>query len=340
MLSQLANAGYQVADLLPAFPGESLSDIQQRYVDTELATRRVVERFGYLSTRPCQSRYLNVNRLRQRVVPLAHEPSQSLDHLRIGLFGSSTVFGAGISDEETIAAQLSSSLNSSGSRYRFEVLNFAAMNHTSQHSSLRFADETLFRGRLDYAVFLEGWNDCRHASGSGDGILPFLDGVLESFQRDSDVSIDVGYLRSLLKSNSYGGSAQDLTVKSLTEELEFLKRRLSLAYAMRTAIGKCFDTTIRNYWEPSIYLDLRPEQNIAPRLLLQNRRSEAIAFHMKAEGDGELSELFEGFGVASLSRMGKSSIPECLYLDCIHPSPFLAKLLAERLATDILQSLA
>lgn len=335
MIKDLYACGYNFRDLRVAFPGESTASIEQRYRDTALGLRRTVERFGYLATRPCRSEFFNVGADRTRQVSVAVPQLKPESCVTVGLFGGSIAMGAGLGDAETIPSRLQAYLDRARPG-NFRVWNYSSMNHTSQHATLRLLDLSQSGNSPDVAIFLDGWNDCFHAGGSGDGLVAFLDEAVRLAQSDSDTCDPQVKLRSILEASSSAplrhGPRDSVTVES---ERAFLKRRLGLSYELRRAVAQVTRSQIQNYWEPSVYHDCRPEQDPVPDLARANKREFYVKEHMSWVRAGGLDRLFARHGVMSLSAMGKSELPGVLYLDRVHPSPLLADFMATYIAHSL-----
>lgn len=178
----MTHAGHNLAELVPAFPGKTLAEIEEIFYDNRLSLRRTYERFGYLGIRECSSKNFNIGSGGARSNGTATISSSEI--YKIHCYGGSTTVGDGVADDQTISAYLESDLNLR-SEVKIAVLNYGAGNHTSLHSTLRLLDHCLSGNIPDQAVFLNGFNDCYYSVGGADGIMPFFDELLRRSQ-DSD----------------------------------------------------------------------------------------------------------------------------------------------------------
>jgi len=189
----------------------------------------------------------------------------------------------------------------------------------------------------DVAIFLDGWNDCYHAGGSGDGVLQFLNAVLSAVQEEGNPEQTLHSFEDEFEaSRSIYVRSSEISDTAAEREFTFLRRRLELALAMREAVSRVSPTRILNYWEPSIYSDFHPSQDLVPRVRELNAREPMVRRHMEAEHKGGLTDIFDRYGVRSLSAMGKQRLPGALFIDGVHPSPLLAKSIAARIVRDLI----
>ena len=180
VVTVMREAGYSLADLLPAYPGRSEAYIDQVLRDCALALSRPVLPYGLLGIHPCRSRYFNVGQHGFRSVGSPQPWPPIGDRTNIFVFGGSTTVGFGVEDGQTVPAELRVFL--AGEGLNCEVYNFASGNYTSRHEALRFLD-LLDRDLVpDVAVFLDGYNECFYAFGNG-ALVRLLDSLYQEAKR-------------------------------------------------------------------------------------------------------------------------------------------------------------
>ena len=339
IFGQLDRAGYSVADLMPVFPGDTLNEVIQRLRDNALRYRRTVERFGYLGTRECTSRYFNVWSGRFRRSLNSHTPAESSSSV-IHCYGGSTTSGHNVGDEETFPHYLEIELLKTFKS--LTVLNFGAGNHTSLHASLCLLDHCLSGVVPRVAIMLHGVNDVIYADSGGDGALPFLDKALMLSQHSPGNQTPIGELSSLIPKRDVANPHLDNAGDS--NFLAFMREQISETISVANAISEfCasrWGVEVIRFWEPTPFLHCRPEQDPFPRL----RQGDST--YLKAEA---MFRNIHDFGLANslglhnykdLSDCGQSNLDGALFVDQLHYSPLMNRHIATNVAASIKEAFA
>ncbi len=118
----------------------------------------VWEPFCYWRGRPFNGRYVNIDRDGLRLTPNSgHGQAKEDDRLKIFMFGGSTMWGANVSDHETIPAYFSQIVREDG--VNSSVRNFGQIGYVSTQECIALLRECQ-RGNIpDIAVFYDGVND-------------------------------------------------------------------------------------------------------------------------------------------------------------------------------------
>lgn len=182
IVEPLRSLGYDLADLLPAFPGRDTVHVDAVLRDNALATRRPVLPYGLLGVFPCESDHFNVApagfRRPSRDVDLPWPPSA--DRTIIYCLGGSTMFGYNVADAETIPALLRKLAIEAG--LDWEIYNFASGNYTSRHSVMRLL-AMIDDGHVpDHVIFLDGFNECFYTYPNRD-LVTALNGLYQAEKR-------------------------------------------------------------------------------------------------------------------------------------------------------------
>ncbi len=139
------------------YPG--LNKNQVKALREETNSRPVIyEPFTQFKERPYQGKYVNVDRNGFRITKNQHPWPPPAGGLNIFLFGGSTTFGYGVSDDETIASHLQDYLTIRvGQDVR--LYNFGRGWYYSTQERILF-EELLASGLIpDLAIFMDGLND-------------------------------------------------------------------------------------------------------------------------------------------------------------------------------------
>lgn len=327
----MTQAGHNLAELAPAFPGKILAEIEEIFYDNRLSLRRTYERFGYLGIRECSSRNFNIGSDGARSNVAARRSSSEI--YKIYCYGGSTTVGDGVADDQTISAYLESDL-SLRSEVKIAVFNYGSGNHTSLHSTLRLLDHCLSGNIPDQAVFLNGFNDCYYAAGGADGIVPFFDEILRRSQDSEFRNTALSEIVDLIPNSSKEALAftsSQLSSELIKECLANIKLRYASAVAIQKFIESNFGVKIQRFIEPNQTLNCRADQRLLPRLSESNPRRLLVgALYKEIENIG--MKKFFGHGVFSLIDIDQDKQTFPLYLDGVHFSPAMNQLLASHIS--------
>lgn len=327
----MESSGHRPADLSPAFPGLSVDEIVLMLKDNRFGLRRTVERFGYLGIRECRSKYFNIHKSGYRLN--GANSVESNDGHQIHCYGGSSTLGANVADNQTISAFLESQLQK---KVKVNVFNFGAGNHTSLHSSLRLLDHVLSGHIPELAIFLNGFNDVSYSAGGADGILQFLDQVLEKSQ-DSDAQ--ASKLQDFIKLIPQGNSKiQNYSLEG-HETNEDLCNNVATQYAasvsIQNFIAKSFGVKILRFIEPSIFLSCHNHQRLLPRISSGNIRLKLVERLYNVIGDHGCKKVFGNHDYISLVDTGQGLLHFPLYVDEAHFTPQFNAHIAEKISAEI-----
>ena len=326
----LEQTGHKIAELSPAFPNKSLSEIEEILFDNRLSLRRTYERFGYLGIRECSSKNFNIGSDGARSNGI--ERSLNPDVYKVHCYGGSTTVGDSVADNQTISAYLESKLNSGGTRVA--VFNFGAGNHTSLHSTLRLLDHCFSGNVPDQAIFLNGFNDCYYSAGGADGISPFFDEILKRSQDSEFRTTPISDIVELIPNSSKESLAFNTSFFSgeLIEAcLANIKLRYASAVAIQDFVEKSFGVKIWRFIEPNQALNCRADQRLLPRINEANSRVLLVGLLYEKLKIIRIKSVFGG-GAVSLIEIDQDKQPFPLYLDRAHYSPAFNEWLASHIS--------
>lgn len=323
----MTQAGHNLAELVPAFPGKTLAEIEEIFYDNRLSLRRTYERFGYLGIRECSSKNFNIGSGGARSNGTGTISSSEI--YKIHCYGGSTTVGDGVADDQTISAYLESDLNLR-SEVKIAVLNYGAGNHTSLHSTLRLLDHCLSGNIPDQAVFLNGFNDCYYSVGGADGVMPFFDEILRRSQDSEFRNTAISEIVDLIPNSSKKGLAfttSHLSSELIEKYLANIKLRFASAVAIQRFIESGFGVKVHRFIEPNQTLNCRADQRLLPRISESNATTKLVGFlYKKIENHGVAH--FFGRNVVSLLDIDQDNQNFPLFLDGVHYSPAMNELIA------------
>jgi lysophospholipase L1-like esterase len=151
---------YQFVDWKRVYPDLDEASVERLMTET-WSRSQAYEPFTQFTERPFEGEFVNVIepgfRLTRNQSPWPPDPA----HLNIYLFGGSTTFGYGVPDEQTIASYLQDFLTREASP-RVRVYNFGRGMYRSSQERILF-EQLVAAGRApDVAIFVDGLNDFAH----------------------------------------------------------------------------------------------------------------------------------------------------------------------------------
>jgi hypothetical protein len=152
------------AALERVYPGFSRGEIQTLLSETHSPARSFVyEPFTEFKERPHAGKYVNVDangfRLTKGQGPW---PPDRERYFNVFLFGGSTTFGFGVSDDQTVASHLQTFLSGLSLSKEARVYNFGRGSYYSTQERVLFEKMIVEGFRPDVAVFIDGLNDSHH----------------------------------------------------------------------------------------------------------------------------------------------------------------------------------
>lgn len=148
---------YGMERLKSVYPGMEAGEITALLEET-WSRPYVYEPFTQFKERPFQGRFVNVDENGFRVTPDQGPWPPSSDSLNIFVFGGSTTFGYGVSDDETVPAVIERDLRLEIGD-RINVYNFGRGHYYSTQERVLFFQLIAAGHRPDLVIFIDGLND-------------------------------------------------------------------------------------------------------------------------------------------------------------------------------------
>ncbi len=345
-------AKYGHSALNPVYPELNESEIDALLNET-WSRPYIYEPFTQFKERPYQGTYIHVDTNGFR-----HSSNQgpwppSSENYNIFLFGGSTTFGYGVSDDETIASYLQNLLNEEMGR-KVSVYNFGQGYYYSTQERILFQKIILSGIKPDLAMFIDGLNDFYHYDDKPLYTDRFASIVEESTKINSNGHV--------VKQNPGNCSFSRLPMMRL---VHFVRKKLSSKESLgpKKPIGN--DSNLPTYDNKELL------GNIITRYITNKTMIEAVAEEMNIKvafvwqpvpmfkynlknhpfaGKDFAQHKFSQFGYPLAEKyylegkMGdnflwcadiQQSLQEPLYVDQVHYSPKMSKILASKIVEQI-----
>jgi len=324
------------ADLLDSlYPGMTRDEIY-RLLDETWSRPYIFEDFTLFKEQPFRGRYVNVDENGFRLS--SHQgiwpPDKEKDY-SIFVFGSSSGFGYGVSDLQTVASFLQEGLLKVGLKRNPSVYNFSRGHYNSTQERILF-EKLLAEGHVpDMALFLDGQNQFFYYSDNGTALSSSLEKLLSgdlgelffkklrkrfSLLRDMRRRIKRLYTRGAGLQRRERGTPD---LAGLTKVIE----RYIINKRMIEAVGAAFNVQTVFVWEPS--------PGYKYDLLLHPFVKGGFGRHgYSREGYPLMREYVESHDLGNnflwCADIGKDA-KEPLYVDLAHYSSRMTALLAENI---------
>ena len=284
-----------------------------------------------MGIRECQSDYFNVDQNGRR--SNGFNSVLSNDGYLVHCYGSSTLVGQNVADDQTISVYLESQLRK---KLNVNVFNFGAGNHTSLHSSLRLLDHVLAGNIPDLAIFLNGLTDCAYSAGGADRILDFLDQILEASQDSKRRASKLEDFVALI----HQGSSTTNYIKTIGYETDeqlanVVRNNYATSVSIQNFVSKCFGVRILRFIEPTSFLNCRAEQFLLPRISSGNIKLELAKRLYDLIGNHGCEKVFGSNDFLSFVDIGQEMLQFPLYVDEVHFSPKFNEYIAQKISAHV-----
>lgn len=208
------------------------------------------EPYTQFKERSYKGKYINVSEHGFRHVkdqgPWPPDPKS----FNIFLFGGSTAFNYGVSDENTIASYLQEMLSNIKPNNGIYVYNFGRGNYFSSQERVLFQKLLVDNFIPDLAIFIDGINDFYHYDGT-----PFYTSRLQRLLDDKGHLFEVPLIKIVeeLKSNYRGVNNLEMEEEKYNN-IDLIKRVIGRYTANKKLIeasGKTFNVKTVFVWQPS-----------------------------------------------------------------------------------------
>lgn len=343
--SNLLAQTYGKDALRQVYPGMSDREIDDLLAET-WTIPHTYDAFTQFKEHPRSGRYVNIdaNGFRKSKNQGPWPPDSK--YLNVFLFGGSTTFGYGVADDDTIASHLQEALSILHLKKPPRVYNFGRSTYYSTQERILF-EKLLSQGATpDVAIFIDGVNDFYYKVYQDTPIYTetlthFFDSQASDgfyFWRQAfaklPISRAIGSLRARL------GIKPEQELRMLATAAGLIHDKSYYEYVIRTyrdnlkmteAVGSRFGVKTFFVWQPAptYKYDLRCH-------LFKERDFERYDFYKAGYpmfGELERQKFFgENFIWAADIQ---ENVKECLYVDAVHYTAKMSKMLAEFIARSM-----
>jgi hypothetical protein len=328
-------------ELLPRlYPGFHEKEIA-RLLEETWSRPYVFENFTHFKEAPFQGSYVNVDPMGFRVsANQAPWPPDKKKYFNIFLYGGSTAFGYGVPDGETVASHLQDTLFDLGRKEGIRVYNFGRGHYYSTQERILF-EQTLLSGALpDMALFMDGLNEFFYYGDNGTAVSSDFEKLLagdlqrlwlKDLRKKSPLWRMLRNTRKEIKRAVTGKGASRKSEKYSGYDASVLEEaihRYGMNKSLIEAVAAFFGISTVFVWEPVSSYRYDPAHH--PFAKEGFRRHSYTRFgYPLMEGFLASHHLGNNFIDSACILEGAD---EPLFVDLVHFSPRLSKLLAHYIA--------
>jgi len=298
--------------------------------------------YVYWRRPPFKGKYINIDEHCHRyTVPGEVSGGNAARRLKIFMFGGSTLWGEGVRDQFTIPSLLGKDL--AAHQVGAEITNFGEVAYVNTQELIELVLQ-LERGNIpDVVIFYDGYNDVYAAlQNQVAGFTQF------EWKRELEYNISTRYnsLRRVFLLNTLDRYYLGKIIKRLSNKLSYQKPFSQKSKTLKedvvevylnnlkiiTALGKAYGFVPLFYWQPVIYTknNLTPfEKKFATEPLGDLYCQAQAVMQAKSQEFGP----YHFFDISGLFADANYSI----YLDFCHVNEDANRIIARRIAADLLQ---
>ena len=310
------------------FPNLAKRDIEELLDDTRHLSQSF-EPYTQFKEKPFAGKSVNVDSQGFRPIKDQGPWPPNPDFINIFVFGGSTTFGYGVPDGDTIPSYLQELLSS---KYpgRIKVYNFGRGGYISVQERI-LLEKFILEGTIpDIAVFIDGLNDLAHEDDR-----PAHTKELTKFMDEGEKPPLKKYIMQMpvfkLMTNFLTGQESSRTNDS-KRSISALLRRYKINMEMIQSTSSHFKIKTLFVWQPVPVYKCGHEYN-----LFSNFDYDGYVPSLKV-GYQEMAKVFPSgeFGDNFLWLADvQEGLNESLYVDAIHYTPYLCRLIAQKIADKL-----
>jgi len=328
--------------LTAVHPGMTKEQISKLIAETRKLTQGY-DIYTQFKEDPCAGEYVNVDPRGFR--PIRNQKPWPPPHGggTVFIFGGSTTFGYGVADESTIASHFQELLTS---RYGVSasVYNFGRGSYFSVQERLLF-EKLLLSGFVpNMAIFIDGLNDLTLYEGE-----PAHSRDLKKMMQEGDVSLGRRAIRALPLVRAWEAgspSSQRANARRLQEDfklassdqqakiLQSVVDRYIMNKRMTEAISRAFDVVPVFVWQPVPVYKYDEQYNIFGKFDYQSQLPWLRQGYILMADTVKAHPLGPHF---VWSADIQENLKKPLYVDAVHYSSEMSKLLAEHILAEIME---
>ncbi len=306
----------------------------------------VFESYVHFRERPGSGKFVNVDengfRLTRNQGPWPIAP----DNFNIFLFGGSTAFNYGVPDENTIASYLQENLSGKVQGKKVRVYNFGCGSYYSSQERILFEKLLLSGAVPDMAVFVDGLNDFYYEDDNPKfarlqkklfeiETKSILSMLMRKMPVHEAVESSRKYVRDKLFPPSETASDEETENDPRSDEIS---RKVVARYVqnvkMIEAIASIYDVKPLFFWQPVPTYKYNPAGNPFADEPLE-RHSYTRKGYPYFENYLKTNPLGDNFVWGADIQ---ENIPDVLYVDKVHYSSAMSKMIGDFIAEKVFQS--
>ncbi len=315
-------------ELRKVYPGMSQPEIS-RVIRENLSITQVYEPYVQFKERPFRGTFMNADPRGFRSIDGQEKWPIDRDCFNIFVFGGSTAFGAAIADNETIAGYLKQLLRETSDK-KVAVYNFGRCSYMSTQERV-LLEQLIMSGNIpNLAIFIDGLNDFAHHNG-----VPAFTKDLTKFMNEGEKPAYKKLIEALPVTKFFLGSSASKSEKQEADSSKIVSDAISRYKTNKKlieAISREFNIKTLFVWQPTSSYKYDQNYNIFKKfdyggfLPYLKPGYESMAKECAA---GTFGDNFLWLGAM------QESLKEPLYVDAIHYSARMSKLIAEYIAVDL-----
>lgn len=321
------------------YPGMSGDDIRQLWTETDASVFEYSP-FVQYRERAQSGRFVNISPDGFRFRPPRHPWPPAKDALNVFMFGGSTVFGYGVPDADTIPAALEDALAKMAPRARVRVYNFGRCGYYSGQEHVVFMKRVAENIAPDIAIFIDGTNE--FVGEKRADRLPFSDEIARLFRREfetpsfilSQAALKIPLI-ALLREKLHdaealkpGAPSRPLSADELMDVVRF-NFELYLSYTRMTASdSREFGVKTLFVWQPVPDYRYDLTHHLFRADIGPETRARRAGYAWAARNRRRLEAVPNFLWLADIQE----SLKRPLYVDDIHYSPEMNRIIAGKLA--------
>jgi hypothetical protein len=312
-------------ELMKVYPGISQPEILALIRENRAVTQGY-EPYVQFKERPFEGKFVHADPRGFRSVDGAEKWPIDRDRFNIFVFGGSTVFGYGVTDDQTIAGYLNQRLKEISNK-TFAVYNFGRCSYISTQERILF-EQLIISGNIpDLAIFIDGLNDFAHHKG-----VPGFTKDLTKFMNEGEKPAYKKLIEALPVTKFFLGSSESISEKEKGDSAEIVSdviSRYKTNKKMIEAISREFEVKTLFVWQPTPSYKYDQSYNIFKKF-----DYDGFMPYLRAGYESTAREYQAGNVGNNFLWLGdmQENLKEPLYVDAVHYSARMSKLIAEQIA--------
>ena len=315
-------------ELRKVYPGMSQPEISKLIRENRSVTQGY-EPYVQFKELPFKGEFVNADPRGFRSIDGQEKWPIDRDCFNIFVFGGSTVFGYGVADNETIAGNLRRILRETSNK-KLAVYNFGRCSYMSTQERI-LLEQLIMSGNIpDLAIFIDGLNDFAHHQG-----VPGFTKDLTKFMNDGEKPAYKKLIEALPVTKFFLGTGESRAEKNegnFPQTVSDVISRYKTNKKIIEVISREFHIKTLFVWQPISSYKYDQNYNIFKKFDYAGFLPYLGPGYEKAANEYQTGTFGNNF--LWLGDM-QESLKEPLYVDAVHYSARMSKLIAEHIAVDL-----